>query len=167
MGVHDCAGEAPRSVSFSVITVSETATETHDLSGMAISNLLKSAGHCLVRRTIVRHDVAEIQKALRESIEDSRVQAIVINGGTGIAREDVTIEAVSHFEEKSLPGFGELFRSLSYAEIGGSAMMSRATAFASEGKVVFCLPGSEEAVRLAADKLIAPELGHLVLEASR
>jgi len=167
MGVDEHRSKAPKSVSFSVITVSDTRTEEDDLSGKAIVELLERSGHRQVRKVIVRDDLTEIQRALRESIEDSRTQAIIINGGTGVARRDVTLDAVSHFEEKNLPGFGELFRSLSYEEIGSAAMMSRATAFVSEGKIVFCLPGSEKAVRLAVDKLIAPELGHLVWEANR
>jgi len=167
MGVDDHRRKAPKSVSFAVITVSDTRTEADDLSGKAITQLMERAGHKPVRKAIVRDDIPEIQRALRESIEDSRVQAIIINGGTGVAKRDVTLEAVSHFEEKPLPGFGELFRTLSYQEIGSAAMMSRAAAFVSEGKIVFCLPGSEKAVRLATERLIAPELGHLVWEANR
>lgn len=167
MGVDDHRSKAPKSVSFAVITVSDTRTETDDLSGKAITQLMERAGHRPVRKAIVKDDIPEIQKALRESIEDSRIQAIIINGGTGVAKRDVTLEAVSHFEEKPLPGFGELFRTLSFQEIGSAAMMSRATAFVSEGRIVFCLPGSEKAVRLATERLIAPELGHLVWEANR
>jgi molybdenum cofactor biosynthesis protein B len=100
-------------------------------------------------------------------VEDPDVQAIVINGGTGVSMRDLTLEAVAPFEEKILPGFGELFRMLSFEEIGSAAFMSRAVAFVTEGKAVFCLPGSEKAVRLAMTKLIAPELGHLVWEAGR
>jgi len=167
MGVDDHRSKAPKSVSFAVITVSDTRTEATDLSGKAITQLMERAGHKPVRKAIVRDDIPEIQRALRESIEDSRIQAIIINGGTGVAKRDVTLEAVSHFEEKPLPGFGELFRTLSFQEIGSAAMMSRAAAFVSEGKIVFCLPGSEKAVRLATERLIAPELGHLVWEANR
>jgi molybdenum cofactor biosynthesis protein B len=116
---------------------------------------------------IVKDEVEAIQKALRELIEDSGVQAVVMNGGTGIARRDVTPEAITPFQEKSIPGFGELFRALSYTEVGSAAMMSRASAFVTEGKIVFCLPGSEKAVRLAVEKLIAPELEHMVWEAQR
>jgi len=167
MGVDDHRSKAPKSVSFAVITVSDTRTEADDISGKAITQLMERAGHKPVRKAIVRDDIPEIQRALRESIEDSRIQAIIINGGTGVAKRDVTLEAVSHFEEKPLSGFGELFRTLSFQEIGSAAMMSRATAFVSEGKIVFCLPGSEKAVRLATERLIAPELGHLVWEANR
>jgi len=167
MAADECRSRAPKSVRFSVITVSDTKRGKEDLSGMTISRILTRAGHKEVQRSIVRSDVSEIQKALRESVEDAGTQAVIITGGTGVGRKDVTLEAVSHFEEKQLPGFGELFRFLSNQEIGSAAMMSRATAFVSEGKVVFCLPGSEDAVKLATEKLIAPELGHIVFAANR
>ena len=99
MGVDDHRSKAPKSVSFAVITVSDTRTEADDLSGKAIAQLMERAGHKPVRKAIVRDDIPEIQRALRESIEDSRIQAIIINGGTGVAKRDVTLEAVSHFEE--------------------------------------------------------------------
>ena len=167
MGAAEHREKALKSVRFAVITVSDTRTNRDDLSGKAIIELMEAGGHETVRKVIVKDDTAEIQKALREMIEDSRVQAIVMNGGTGISRRDVTLDAVASFEEKQLPGFGELFRALSFKEIGSAAMMSRAGAFVSEGKIVFCLPGSEKAVRLAVSKLIAPELGHMVWEANR
>ncbi len=167
MGVEDHRSKAPKSVRVAVITVSDTRTDADDSSGRAIEELLKGSGHQVVRRTIVKDDVQEIQKALRELIEDEQVQAVITNGGTGVARRDVTLEAVTTFQEKPVPGFGELFRALSYEEIGSAAFMSRAAAFVTEGKVVFCLPGSEKAVRLAVAKLIAPELGHVVWEAQR
>lgn len=167
MGVDEHRGKAPRSVKFCVLTVSDTRTVADDHSGDAVIEILQSSGHQPIRRVVVKDDLQEIQRTLREMIEDSTVQAIVIDGGTGVARRDVTLEAVAPFQEKSLPGFGELFRMLSFSEIGSAAMMTRASAFVTEGKVVFCLPGSEKAVRLAASKLIAPELGHLVWEANR
>jgi len=167
MGADEHRKRAPRSVRFSVITVSDTRTDADDASGQAVIALMSSAGHVPVHKTIVKDEVPEIQRALREMIEDERVQAVIIDGGTGISKRDVTLEAVRPFEEKALPGFGELFRTLSYDEIGSAAMMSRAAAFVSEGKVVFCIPGSEKAVRLAVSSIIAPEVGHLVWEANR
>jgi molybdenum cofactor biosynthesis protein B len=167
MGVEDHRQRAPKIVRLAVITVSDTRTETDDLSGKAITDTMAKAGHKVLRRIIVKDDVQEIQKALRELIEDDAVQAVVMSGGTGIARRDVTLEAIMPFQEKSIPGFGELFRALSYDEVGSAAMISRASAFVTEGKVVFCLPGSEKAVRLAVERLIAPELGHMVWEAQR
>ena len=156
-----------RSVSFAIITVSDTRKASSDSSGDAIRDLMSEVGHKLTRRAIVADDADQIQKALRECIEDRNVQAVLLTGGTGISKRDVTLEAVEHFREKDLPGFGELFRSLSYDEIGSAAMMSRSSAFVSEGKLVFCLPGSEKAVRLAVRTLIAPEIGHMVWEANR
>ncbi|OGS57242.1 MAG: hypothetical protein A3K60_06125 [Euryarchaeota archaeon RBG_19FT_COMBO_56_21] len=167
MGVEDHRSKAPTSVTFAVLTVSSTRVDADDYSGRAIIDLLTSAGHRLAKKIIVKDDIQEIQRALRDFIEDGGVQAVIVNGGTGVARADVTLEAVAHFEEKQLPGFGELFRVLSHQEIGSAAIMSRASAFVSEGKPVFCIPGSERAVRLAVTKLIEPELGHLVWEANR
>jgi molybdenum cofactor biosynthesis protein B len=167
VGVEEHRQKAPKSVAVAVITVSDTRTESDDRSGRAIMDILTEAGHRIVRRVIVKDDLKDIQKALRELIEDGAVQAVVMNGGTGIARRDVTLESVIPFQEKSMPGFGELFRMLSYQEIGGAAMLSRAAAFVTEGKIVFCIPGSEKAVRLATERLIAPELGHAVWEAQR
>lgn len=167
MGVDDHRQKAPKCVRLAIITVSDTRTEKDDSSGMAIAEIMVEAGHEVVRKIMTKDDAGEIQKALRELIEDESVQAVILNGGTGIARRDVTMEAIQHFQEKTMPGFGELFRMLSYQEIGSAAMISRAAAFVSERKVVFCLPGSEKAVRLACSKLVAPELGHLVWEAQR
>lgn len=167
MGVDDHRKKAPKSVTVAIITVSDTRTEEDDFSGKAIAEIMTNAGHKVTRRNIVNDEVTEIQRALRELLEDEDAQAVIISGGTGIAKRDVTLEAVAHFDEKSMPGFGELFRALSYQEIGSAAMISRASAFVSEGKIVFCLPGSEKAVRLACTRLIAPELGHLVWEARR
>ena len=167
MGAEEHKEKAPKSVEFAVITVSDTRTEEDDLSGRVIMEIMSSYGHRCVGKVIVRDDLAEIQKALREFMESSSVKAVIINGGTGVAARDVTIEAVEEYQEKELPGFGELFRALSYQEIGSAAIMSRAKAFVSERKPVFCLPGSRGAVALAVDKLIAPELSHLVWEANR
>jgi molybdenum cofactor biosynthesis protein B len=167
MSVEDHKSKAPKSINLAIITVSDTRTEIDDLSGRAIADIMAEAGHRIVKRTIVKDEVEEIQKALRELIEDDGVQAVVMNGGTGIARRDVTLEAITPFQEKGIPGFGELFRSLSYGQVGSAALMSRASAFVTEGKIVFCLPGSERAVRLAVEKLIVPELGHMVWEAQR
>ena len=140
MGVEDHRQRAPKTVGLAVITVSDTRTETDDLSGKAITDTMAKAGHRVLRRMIVKDEVQEIQKALRELIEDDAVQAVAMSGGTGIARRDVTLEAIMPFQEKSIPGFGELFRVLSYNEVGSAAMISRASAFVTEGKVVFCLP---------------------------
>jgi len=167
MGVEEHKSKAPNSVRFAVLTVSSTRVDADDYSGKAIIEVLSSAGHKLARKAIVKDDVQEIHRALREFLDDDSVQAVVISGGTGVARADVTLEAMTRFDGKQLPGFGELFRALSYKEIGSAAIMSRASGFVSEGKPIFCIPGSEKAVRLATANLIAPELGHLVWEANR
>lgn len=167
MSVEEHKSKAPKSVGMAIITVSDTRTEADDLSGRAIKDMMTSGGHRVLRWIIVKDEIGEIQKSLRELMEDDSVQAVVMNGGTGIARRDVTLEATIPFQEKSLPGFGELFRALSYDQVGSAAVMSRASAFVTEGKVVFCLPGSEKAVRLALERLILPELGHMVWEAQR
>lgn len=167
MGVEDHKSKAPKSVKIAVITVSDTRSDKDDFSGNAIMDIAIQAGHEAFRKVIVKDRPEDIQKVLRDMLEDQEVQAIVMNGGTGVSTKDLTLEAVAPFEEKILPGFGELFRMLSFDEIGSAAFMSRATAFVTEGKIVFCLPGSEKAVRLAMTRLIAPELGHLVWEARR
>jgi molybdenum cofactor biosynthesis protein B len=167
VGADEHKSQAPKNVKVAIVTVSDTRTEKDDLSGKAISEILTVAGHAVVRKDIVKDDLEQIRAALRGLIEDANVQAVILNGGTGVSVRDVTLEAVHDFQEKHLPGFGELFRMLSYDEIGSAAMMSRAVAFVTEGKIVFCLPGSEKAVRLATTRLIAPELGHLVWEANR
>lgn len=167
MGVDEHRERAPKSVEFAVITVSDTRSEADDYSGKAIIDVMSSRGHKCVSKVIVRDDVQDIQKTLREFIETPGIKAIIVNGGTGVAKRDVTLEAIEEYQEKEIPGFGELFRALSYQEVGSAAMMSRACAFVSEGKPVFCLPGSKNAVTLAVERLIAPEISHLVWEANR
>lgn len=167
MGVEEHRSHAPKSVDFAVVTVSDSRSEEEDRSGRAIQEMMTATGHRFVRKAIVKDDIGQIQQALRELIEDPAVQVVIVNGGTGVSKRDVTIEAAEPFQEKALPGFGEMFRALSYDAIGSAAMMTRASAFVAEGKVVFCLPGSEKAVTLAVSKLIAPEAGHLVWEANR
>jgi molybdenum cofactor biosynthesis protein B len=167
MGTDEHRERAPKSIGFGVVTVSDTRAESDDVSGMAIIETMKAAGHKFIRKMIVKDETDQIQGAFRELLEDKEVNAVVATGGTGVSKRDVTLEAASHFEEKLLPGFGELFRMLSFEEVGSAAMMSRATAFVTEGKVVFCLPGSEKAVRLATTRLIAPEVAHMVWEANR
>ncbi len=167
MGTDEHKEKAPKSVGFGIVTVSDTRTEKDDLSGLAIIETMKDADHKFVRKVIVKDEVDQIRKALREMLEDQHISAVVINGGTGVSKRDVTLEAALDFEEKALPGFGELFRMLSFEEVGSAAMMSRATAFVTEGKVVFCLPGSERAVRLAITRLVSPEVAHMVWEANR
>lgn len=158
---------APRSVRCFVVTVSDTRNEDTDSSGRAIIESLQAAGHHLVGRVIVRDDPDLIRRTIEEQLEGGDAQVVISTGGTGITSRDNTIEAVNGLLEKRLDGFGELFRTLSYEQIGPSAIMSRATAGLAAGRIVVALPGSERAVRLAMEKLLLPELGHLVQQASK
>ena len=167
MSYREHKSQAPTSVGCYVITVSDTRTELTDTSGRAIAELLSAAGHFLVGRIIVTDDPHLVHAAIKEQLGNSAVQAIITTGGTGITSRDSTYEAVSGLLEKRVDGFGELFRMLSFAEIGSAAMMSRACAGLAAGRIVISLPGSEAAVRLAMERLLLPELGHLVREASR
>ncbi|MDH4122740.1 MAG: MogA/MoaB family molybdenum cofactor biosynthesis protein [Thermoplasmata archaeon] len=167
MGADEHRKTALKRVVCAVITVSDTRTEQDDASGKEIMKILEKHGHSTKLYDIVKDDIAKIKEVMRQCIEDDDVQAIIFNGGTGVTRRDNTIEALREFAEKELSGFGELFRMLSYQEIGAAAMLSRAFSFVTEKKAVFALPGSTAAVRLAMDKLIAPELGHVLSEANR
>jgi molybdenum cofactor biosynthesis protein B len=158
---------APSRVGCYVITVSDTRTEDTDTGGRAIVDLLTAAGHEVAGHTIVKDDPDLLRDCIGRQLAHPGVQAIITTGGTGITARDCTYEAVSGMLWKKIDGFGEIFRALSYQEIGASAMMSRAVAGTIAGRVVVALPGSEAAVRLALTKLLLPELGHLVREATR
>ena len=158
---------APTRIGCYVITVSDTRTEDTDTGGRAIVELLSAAGHEIVGRTIVKDDADLLRDAIGRQLANPAVQAIVTTGGTGVTSRDCTYEAVAAMLWKRLDGFGELFRMLSYQQIGAAAMLSRAVAGTIAGRVLVALPGSEAAVRLAVEKLIVPELGHLVREAGR
>ena len=148
-----------------MLTVSDTRTEATDTSGAAIVALLEQAGHQVTARAIVKDEPADVTAFVATQLR-GQAQVILTTGGTGITSRDSTYEAITEMLEKRLDGFGELFRMLSYADIGSSAMMSRACAGLARGRVVIALPGSEGAVRLAMTKLVLPELGHLVQQAS-
>ena len=150
-----------------VLTVSDTRTEANDTSGRAIGELLSAAGHRVVGRAIVKDDPDLVRGAIERQLAHADVQVLITTGGTGITSRDSTYEAVVGMLQKRLDGFGELFRMLSYEQIGSAAMMSRACAGLVAGRIVVSLPGSEKAVRLAMEKLLLPELGHLVQQASR
>ncbi|KFL17516.1 molybdenum cofactor biosynthesis protein B [Geobacillus stearothermophilus] len=157
--------EAPQTVRCKVITVSDTRTEETDRSGRLMIELLTEAGHEVVGYEIVKDEADAIRTAVLDGCRHADVDAVLTNGGTGIAKRDVTIETVKALLEKELVGFGELFRFLSYTEdIGPAAMLSRAVAGVAMDTAVFCTPGSTGAVRLAMTKLILPELGHVVRE---
>lgn len=150
-----------------VITCSDTRTPETDTSGQLIQKLLREQGHQVAAYHLVKDEPAQITARVTEGTANEAVQAIIINGGTGISRRDSTFEAVDAMLEKRLDGFGEVFRYLTYQEIGSPAIMSRATAGIIKGRVLFSTPGSENAVRLAMEKLILPELGHLVKELTK
>jgi molybdopterin adenylyltransferase len=158
---------APTSVACLVLTISDSKTAETDTSGQLIRDLLTQAGHQVVQSGIVKDEPAQVQDVIRRACEDRRVQALILTGGTGITSRDSTFEAVEGMLDKRLTGFGELFRMLSYAEIGAAAMLSRAQAGVRQGRLVFSIPGSPGACRLALEKLILPELGHLLREVSR
>ena len=158
---------APASVNCFVLTVSDTRTEATDTSGRAIRELLAAAGHRVEGHAIVRDEPAEVTKVVSEQLSSGDVQAIITTGGTGLTSRDGTYEAISELLDKRLDGFGELFRMLSYREIGPAAMLSRAVAGAARGKIVVSLPGAEDAVRLALRELLVPELAHLVQQVSK
>jgi molybdenum cofactor biosynthesis protein B len=167
MGVQDHHATAPASVRCFALTISDTRTENDDASGKAIADLLAGAGHTLVGHAVVRDEPAAVRRVLYDQLASGAAQVIITTGGTGITSRDSTYEAISALFEKRLDGFGELFRMLSYGEIGAAAMLSRACAGTTHGRAIFALPGSEAAVRLAMTKLILPELGHVVRELSR
>ena len=161
----EAAGDRP--VSCAVVTVSDTRTMETDKSGALIVEALGNAGHRVYRHVIVKDEPDQIRQQLVELSEADACHAVVFNGGTGISKRDTTFDIVSAFLEKTLPGFGEIFRYLSYEEIGSGAIMSRATAGVAHGTIVFSIPGSTNAVGLAVNKLILPELSHLVWEVAR
>jgi molybdenum cofactor biosynthesis protein B len=159
--------QSPRSVRCHVVTVSDTRTEETDTGGRAIVDLLQAGGHVVAGRTIVKDDADQIRGTIERLLAVPDLQVVVTTGGTGISSRDSTYEVVSGILQKQLDGFGELFRMLSFEQIGPAAMLTRACAGLAAGKIVVALPGSEAAVRLALEKLLIPELGHLVREASR
>ncbi len=162
---HRERGRGP--VRCAVLTVSDTRTLETDEGGRLIVELLQSAGHVVVRRGIVPDEPAEVRSWLEEALADPEVQAVLTTGGTGVSPRDGTYEVVSGLLDKRMDGFGELFRVLSYQEVGPAAMLSRAVGGVARGKVVLAMPGSPAGVRLAMEKLVLPELGHLVWEATR
>lgn len=149
-------------VNCAVVTVSDTRTPETDKSGQLIQQLLLSANHAVGAYTIIKDEPAQIQEQIQLLGEGTNINAVIFNGGTGIAPRDTTYDAIEKLLEKTLPGFGELFRFLSYQEIGSRAIASRAVAGVYQNKLIFSLPGSSNAVRLGMEKLILPELAHLV-----
>jgi molybdenum cofactor biosynthesis protein B len=162
MGVHEHKKEAPKTVSIGIITVSTTRALVDDTSGQWISEQAKKAGHRVVFHQVIPDEAETIAATLNAGIKNLKPQVVLMSGGTGITKKDVTIEAVSPLFTKELTAFGPLFAKLSMQEIDSAAIMSRATAGVIGTTVVFCMPGSLNACKLACSKLIFPELGHLV-----
>lgn len=159
--------EAPASIGCAVITVSDTRTLQTDTGGQTVVDMLEGGGHHVVDRQITPDEPDRMRSLLSEYRERDDVDVVLMTGGTGLGSRDQTFETVSRLISKPLPGYGELFRMLSFEEIGAAAMLSRATGGLLGRTVLLTMPGSRAAVRLAMEKLILPELGHLVREARR
>ncbi|WP_075982564.1 MogA/MoaB family molybdenum cofactor biosynthesis protein [Bacillus massilinigeriensis] len=165
MSIRDHKMEAPRQVSCKVITISDTRNKETDKSGRLMVDLLQQSGHRIIDYVIVKDEQEKLRLEVLKGCENPEIDVVITNGGTGIAKRDITIETVTSLFQKEISGFGELFRMLSYQDdIGSAAILSRATAGVVNNKAVFCTPGSTGAVRLAMNKLILPELGHIVRE---
>jgi molybdenum cofactor biosynthesis protein B len=160
---------SPKSVSVYIVTCStskfkqiQAKEEPTDESGDTIEQLTRSGGHVVVGRTLISDSIPMIRKTTRKALLNPKVDAVIITGGTGFSTTDATYESIAPILDREIPGFGELFRKISFDEIGSAAMLSRAFAGIAKRKAIFCLPGSPNAVQTAMQKLILPELGHLV-----
>lgn len=167
MSIEQHRRAAPTVLGFAFITVSDTRTEEDDTSGRTLADLARGAGHRMESARIVPDDVAAIRRAVREALRSDAVDVVVLTGGTGFSPRDVTLDAVEPLLETRIDGFGELFRMLSWQQVGSAAMLSRAAAGLTSGRAVFLLPGSTRAVAQAMEKLILPEAGHLLGQARR
>ncbi len=164
--------EAPKKLKITVLTCSDSkysslkrGEKVNDVSGDLIEELVKKAGYEVYQRILLPDNLVLIKEKVKEILYLKDVDAVIITGGTGISRKDVTIEAVKELVEKELPGFGELFRKLSFEKIGSAAILTRALAGVAKSKAIFCLPGSPDAVKLAVSSLIIPELPHIIKHA--
>ena len=167
MSVEQHRRAAPTLLGFALITVSDTRTPGDDVSGRALSEMARSAGHRVVESFLVPDEVAAIRGAVEQALSRDGVDVVVLTGGTGFSPRDVTLEAVAPLLERPVEGFGELFRMLSWQQVGSAAMLSRAAAGLAGSRAVFLLPGSPKAVALAMEKLILPEAGHLLGQARK
>jgi molybdenum cofactor biosynthesis protein B len=163
---------APRKLNFAIFICSTSRYQAlqrgevaSDVSGETIESLLKTAGHDVLFRRVVSDDKVMIEHAVKSVLDNPGLDAAIFCGGTGITHTDVTIETVSPFFDKTLPGFGEIFRRVSYDRVGSAAVISRAIAGVAKGKALFCIPGSPDAVRISVELLISPEAGHIVKHA--
>lgn len=166
-GVAEHKAKGPSSITCAVITCSDTRNPETDTSGQMIQESLRAAGHTIGAYQVVKDEPDTVRALIHRLAQEGQVSAIILNGGTGISRRDTTFEAVDGLLEKRLDGFGELFRFLSYQDIGSAAMLSRSTAGLFRGMIIFSVPGSRGAVTLAMERLILPELPHIVGELSK
>jgi len=164
--------EAPKKLKFGIFICSTSryrqskkGERVEDASGDLIESLLKNAGHIVAFRKLIPDDKALIEEGMRQALASADLDVVVFCGGTGIAPSDITIETLSPFLEKVLPGFGEIFRLLSFDKIGSAAVLSRAIAGVAKGKAFFCIPGSPDAVKICFEKLILSESAHIVKHA--
>jgi molybdenum cofactor biosynthesis protein B len=164
--------EAPKRLRFGIFTCSTSrylktkkGEQAEDVSGDLIEDFLKKAGHKIVFRKLIPDDKTLIEEGIRQALASADLDVVVFSGGTGVAPSDITVETVLPFLKKILPGFGEIFRLLSFEKIGSAAVLSRAIAGVAKGKVFFCIPGSPDAVRLCFERLILPEAAHIVKHA--
>ncbi|KON31060.1 molybdenum cofactor biosynthesis protein B [miscellaneous Crenarchaeota group-15 archaeon DG-45] len=165
--MHEHRRDQSAEAACAVLVTSDTRRPGTDETGKRAIQLLEEAGHSVAAYKIVRNDTAQIREALEGFLGDDGIQVVITSGGTGIGAADKTVDAVSELLDKRIEGFGELFRRLSYEEIGGAAIISRAAAGVAGGKLVFCLPGSMNAVELGLRRIILPSLGHMLWELSR
>lgn len=156
--------EGPDSVICAVLTVSDTRTEETDTSGKLIANMLSDCGHQVVFTRIVKDEAGQIREALEEACGNLDVQVVITNGGTGITQRDTTYDVALSMIEKEMPGFGELFRYVSYLDIGAASILTRATAGTCRETIIMTLPGSGNACRTGMEKIILPEISHMVRE---
>jgi molybdenum cofactor biosynthesis protein B len=167
LGTEAHRASAPETVGCAILTISDSRTTETDTSGGLIRDILRMAGHKVFDYQIVPDDPDQITRLLNEWTAVDSIQSILTNGGTGIASRDTTYDAISGLLEKRIDGFGELFRMLSWEEIGAAAMLSRAVAGVANGTLIVAMPGSTHAVRLAMTRLIIPEIGHLIFEINK
>jgi molybdenum cofactor biosynthesis protein B len=162
MSVNEHKAHAPKSIRIGIMSISSSRTKQNDESGNWINKLAVKEGHEVIFYQVVPDDIYKITETISEAVHEQRVQALLLTGGTGISSKDVTIEAVRPLFEKELTAFGPIFSQLSFEEIDSAALLSRATAGIIGNAIVFCMPGSLKACKLACKALIFPELGHLV-----
>ncbi|MEM3396131.1 MAG: MogA/MoaB family molybdenum cofactor biosynthesis protein [Thermoplasmata archaeon] len=167
MGSKEHKELSPSYVKFAIITLSDKRTEKTDESGRIAKEILGVAGHKMVAYHFISNDREKLEQLLETLTADPEIDVIITIGGTGISKRDITVEVVSSKLDKKLEGFGEIFRQLSYKEIGSAAVMSRAIAGVLNEKIVVCLPGSASAVKLAVSEILLNEIGHMVWEARR